>query len=447
MSSVSNDQVIQLFKKVWGKLNDLQPSSEYLAKKWVFDRSAMVGDSFIESFALTNETGWTIAGDAQDAFQINAAIAGTIKQSNIKPSQVVLSSIIPWATMSRGASGAGGEANEKVFYNATKWVMKNHIKSHAELREKLRFYGQSASGLGYVSYAASGTVYRGATYSGSGNVVLNGITFAAGIDATNKHILLAPGEFASGLWVGCEGAIVNQVATASGLVVASGKLVKVNSKFGYITVDFTPIAASGLTSHKLVFQGMEDSKDPVGIQKILSNTGSLFGISAAQYSLWQATAFPLGSKKLNLKAIQLGVADAVNAGGLTDPLEILVNPRTFAVMSNDEASLRNYNASVSKAQNGFEAIEYWAANGLNMIVPHRMVKEGEAFGLVMGEWLRSGSAEIGFNIPGPISQEVIFPLENQAGWVVRSFSDEYILCRKPAIQIYFSGINDEGTDF
>jgi hypothetical protein len=84
-----------------------------------------------------------------------------------------------------------------------------------------------------------------------------------------------------------------------------------------------------------------------------------------------------------MKALQEGVAQAVNKGGLDKPLDDhVVNPRTFAALTQDEAALRKYDASYkSAAQNGFETIEYYAANGLNKIVPHRMIMEGDVYGL------------------------------------------------------------------
>ncbi len=446
-SSVSNQQVVDLFKKVYGDLHDLVPQDETIAREIPFSEGRRVGDAFIEAFTLSAETGWTIAGSGQEAWDINPAISGVVKQSSIIPSQCVLSSVIPFAFISRSAGGG-----ERAFYDGTKHVMQNHIKSHGRLLETIRLYGRAPGLLGYVSYAPSGTVYRGATYSGSGNVTLtkadgSTIAFTAGVNTASKAILLAPGEFASGIWVGIEGAIVCQV-DASLNVVGSGKLVQVDADLGILYVDFTPVAASSTTSHRLCFDGMQYQNEAVGMRAILGNTGSLFGISAASYSLWQSNVVDCGRKRWNLKALQVGVAKGVNRGGLEDPLLCLISPRTFAQMVNDEAAFRKYDASYksASANNGFEAIEYYAANGVNTIMPHRRIKEGEAMGIVKSQWTRSGSAEIGFKIPG-MDREVIFPLENQMGWVVRSYSDQYLLCQRPATQILWTNINDEGVAY
>lgn len=441
MSQVSNQVVVDLFKRVYGDLHNLLPQDFPLAREIPFSEGRKVGDSFVEAFVLANETGWTLAGTGQDAFDINPAIAGVVKQSSIIPSQVVLTSVIPFAFISRSAGGG-----EKAFYDGTKHVMQNHIRSHSRLLEAMRIHGQRDAKLGYVSYAPSGTVYRGATYSGSGNVTVGGIAFTAGVNTASKAILLAPGNFAAGLWVGLEGCVIQQLDSTNA-VVASGKLVSVDADNGIVFVDFVPVAASGLTSHKLAFEGMEANKEMVGVHKILENAGTLFGISAQQYALWKANKVDLQKKRFSMKALQEGVAQAVNKGGLDKPLMVAVNPRTFSVLTQDEAALRKYDASYkSAAQNGFEVIEYYAANGLNKIVPHRMIMEGDVHGLEIGDWIRSGSAEISFKVPG-LDKEVIFPLENSAGWVVRSFSDQFIMCRAPARQILWTNGNDEGVAY
>jgi hypothetical protein len=290
MSQVSNQQVVDLFKRVYGDLHNLLPQDFPLAREIPFSEGRKVGDSFVEAFVLANETGWTLAGTGQDAFDLNPAIAGVVKQSSIIPSQVVLTSVIPFAFISRSAGGG-----EKAFYDGTKHVMQNHIRSHSRLLEAMRIHGQRASKLGYVSYAPSGTVYRGATYSGAGAVTVGGVAFTAGINAASKAILLAPGYFAAGLWVGLEGCVIEQLDSASA-VVASGKLVSVDADNGILYVDFVPVAASSTTSHTVCFEGMESAKEMVGVQKILENTGTLFGISSSQYALWKANSVNLAER-------------------------------------------------------------------------------------------------------------------------------------------------------
>jgi hypothetical protein len=456
----STQSVVDIFKKVYGDLNNLVPDTNYLAQNIPFAEGMKVGDRYVEAFVLTNEVGITLAGTGQDAFDINPAGAGVVKQSEIIPSQSLMTSVLPFAFISRGAAGG-----DKAFFDSTKHVMKNHVKSHSRVLETMRIHGQRTALLGYTSYDPAGTVYRGATFSGDGTVTLTKsdgttIAFTNGVNVASKAILLRKGYFAAGNFVGLEGMAIAQIdstgAIAGGGVWqddrsangASGKITGVDADLGIVYVNFTPevaAAQSGAGSMRLAFRGMEEAKEAVGIVKILENEGSLFGISAASYSLWKSNKLSCQSKKFSLHAVEVGVAQAMNRSDLDSGLKILINPRSFANLITDEAALRKYDGSYSKeGVNGFESIKFYAANGVNEIVPHRMILEGEALGLDFGNWSRSGSAEISFRVPG-IDKEIIFPAENNAGWIVRSFSDQYMFCHAPARQILFTDINDEAT--
>jgi hypothetical protein len=441
MASVSSGDVVNLFKKVYGDMTDLVPEDYLLAKDIPFSQKQKVGEKYVEAVVLTNETGITYGGSALDAFELNPAVAGTVQQTEVTPYISVLSSIVPWGVLSR-AAGAG----ERAFYDATRHVVKNNIKSHGKFKEIDRLYGQATAKLGYVSYATA--TYRNVAFT-TGTGTLNGVSFTNGVSSLGSNqwaILFAPGQFASGIWVGMEGVQVQEL-NSSNVVVAEGKLVGVESEFGYIIVDFAPTAASGVTSHKIAFKGWADSKEQIGMNKILSTqTGTLFGINVANYQLFRGRVKPLANKKLTLERLNLGVAEAVNGGGLDGDLDVYVNPRTWAGMMTTESGLRRYDDSYkgSEAETGFEAIKFHIQTGTAMIKAHRFVKEGEAYAVHRPDWSRSGSAEISFTIPG-IDREVIHPLENQAAYKFSSYTDQYVFCHAPAKSILFTEINDEAT--
>lgn len=447
MTQVSNDTVLQMFKRVYGDVNDLLPEDYPLAKEIPFTEKQKVGEKYLEAVVLTNENGWTLGGSGMDAFEINPAVAGAVRQAEVTPYMSVLGSVVPWGVLSRSAGGG-----DRAFLDGTKHIVKNNLKSHGKLLEVLRLYGQSDALLGYVSYATA--TYRGVAFTnGAGTLSVNGtsVAFTAGVNTSSKWILLAPGEFAAGIWIGAEGALVQQV-NSSGTVVAEGSLLEVDADKGAIRVDFTPVAATSTTSHRLCFKGMAEAKDMVGIHKIMTTSGSVFGISNATYSIWKGTSISNANLKFKFSDLQSGVALAVNRSGLggegegSGDLDVWVNPRTWATLLTTEAGTRKYDASYkpSEAENGMESITFHHQAGKATIKTHRMLKEGHVLGLHKADWSRSGSAEISFKVPG-INKEVIFPLENQAAWAFRSFADQYIFCNAPGRSIFWSGVNDESA--
>lgn len=441
MSQISTGDVVDLFKNVYGDLQNLLPEDYLLAKDIPFSEKQKTGEKYLEGVVLSNEVGITLGGNGFDSFTLEPAIAGAVQQAEVTHYMSVLASVVPWGVISRSAGGG-----KQAFFDGTKHIVKNNLRSHGKFLEIFRLYGQSADLLGYVSYATA--TYRGVSLTnGGGTLSVNGsnVTFTAGVNTSEKMILFAPGSFAAGIWVGMNGVQVEQV-DSTGAVVASGKLVSVDALQGVIEVDFTPVAATSATSHRLAFKGMASSKEFVGAQKILATKGSLFGINNTNYELFQGNTADLGQVKFTLSKLQDNIANAVNKGGLDSDIDWYVNPRTWATMVTTESGARRYDTSYesSGAENGFENIVFYAQNGRCTIKAHRMVKEGDAFGLCRSEWSRSGSAEVSFRVPG-LDKEVIFPLENQAAYAFRSYADQYLFCYGPAKSLYVSGINDEAS--
>lgn len=447
MASVSSSDVINLFKKVYGDLTDLTPNDQHLSKLIPFSQKQRVGESYVEAVVLSSETGITFSSSSS-AFDLNPPRAGVVSQASVAPYVSVLASIVPWGTISRSAGGG-----VRAFYDATKFIVRNNLKSHEKFQEVIRLYGQADSLLGYVSYY-TGT-YRDVVFA-NGDATLNGLAFVGGvatISASRYAILLAPGSFASGIWVGMEGLKVLEV-DATGSVLASGSLLSVNSEYGYIEVDFSPTAATALAASgdatssnvRLCFDGMQSANDYIGVNKILdTQSGDLFGINTSNYSLWQGSQLDLGhASALTLQSVQEGVANMVNRSGMEGDLTCLVNPRTWSTLSNNDAGLRVYDQSYKPSQDeaGWEQITYYSQNGKITFVPHRCVKEGEAYALYLPCWSRSGSADVSFTVPG-MPHEIIFPLQNQAGYAFRSYADQYIFCHAPAQNLLIKGINDE----
>lgn len=442
MSQISSVQ--SLFKKFYGDLKDLVPSGYILQEEIKFDERKRIGEAYVECLILSNETGITFGGNSAEVVDINPAAAGVVKQAELKDYQTILASVIPFQTLSRSADNG-----DQAFLAASKHVVKNNLKSHHAFLEIALWYGQSTAGLGYVSFTSA--TYRGVAFT-NGAATLNSVVFATGgIDATNKYILFNPGSFASGNWVGMEGVTLYEIATSSGAIVASGKLVSVNSEYGYIQVDFTPIAATSTTSHKLVFKGWESTLEVAGVFKIMQNTGSLFNISATTYPLWKGTeynAYSTGTTagKLTFAHVTGAVGQAVNRGGLDSDVTVICNPRSWTSLLTEQAALRDHDASYKPAafEQGAKAIKFYGQAGYVEIKSSRHMKEGHAMVMAKEDWSRFGSAKVSFKVPG-IDGELIIPLENQTGYAFRSFGSQCVLCSAPARSVLISNINDESA--
>ena len=392
-----------LFKEVYGDdIKMLVPSSMKVQQFISFKGGAKkLGNQYHQPVVLAYPGGFTHAAASSGAFALNAAAASTMKDAALSPSQIVLREYLDYEAAARSASGVNA------FVDGTKLVFEMMQKSARKRLEAELLYGQS--GLGIVSSKSSAT---------SPTV----ITFTAA-------------SWAPGLWSGVEGhsydiytALGVQVNANAALVVSAVDVDARTVTFTGNNTDINAIAATDV----LYFRGAFGN-ELAGINKILTNTGSLFGIDAAAYNLWKATTYSAGSASLTFNKVKAAVAQAVGRG-LDEDVTLLVNPKGWDNMMTDLAALRRFVEKSGKGMSyeiGSENIVFYSQNGKIEIVPHIMVKEGDAFGLVKPTWVRVGAVDLTFQTPG-YGGQIFTLLGDYAGFDVRCYVSQAILCEMPA---------------
>jgi hypothetical protein len=114
-----------------------------------------------------------------------------------------------------------------------------------------------------------------------------------------------------------------------------------------------------------------------GLVKALNNTtDTIHGIDASDFDLWA------GNQKTSIGAIshaRIQEMVALAAGkGFTGTMCCLLSPKAWAELNSDQAALRMFDGSYSKAkaENGFRSLEFFSSNGSVEIIAHAMVKQG-----------------------------------------------------------------------
>lgn len=391
-----------LFKEVYAdKLENLIPDGVKLLKMIPFvPKDRQNGSLYHQPVVLGLEHGVTFSTGG-DAFTLNSAIAGQIKDAQVQGTQLVLRSILSYTAASRSVGGG-----VKAFEDATKFLVGNMLRSVARKLEVELLYGQ----IGY------GTV--DASYS-SGNT-----------------IAITAAEWAPGIWVGAE----NMPLTAYNVStprVGTMNVVSVDMVAQTITVD---AAATSLTAGDTLYHFGAFGNEFAGIHKILTNSGQLFNISAASFTLWAGNQYDAGAGALSFSKINAAVARGVEKG-LDSKVTVMVNPRTWANLLSDQAALRKYDSSYSssKLENGAESIEFYGQNGLIEIIPSIFVKQGYAYVLCMDELVRIGSTDITFKRPGQ-GDEFFRDLETAAGYELRAFTDQAVFSSAPGKMVLIKNI-------
>lgn len=417
-----------LFKEVYaGKIEDLVPRSSMIQTDVTFDTENKIGRQYVIDVILADEQGFTYqtqSVDASTAFALNDPIGGVELPAKINSSEIVGRSWLSYQQAARATSGG-----KQAFASATEDRFNNSILStrkRVELSLLLGGAGATAGGLGTTASSTNAS-------------------------ATTTNVVITAASWASGIWSGLKNTKVNFYDVAA--LVSSGAdaiftvtTVTASTRTLLITGTATGITAldsailSDPTQVRLFFQGAYD-EEAVGLIEIARNTSTLFNINAATYDLWKGNTVTLTGAPTMGKFLG-GLANAVGRGLDMDG-DLLVSPLTWNDLNTNEAALRVYDSSWKKAEseNGAEAITYYGQNGKVRVRPYIYMKGGEALFYVPEVCRRIGSVDVTYSQPGR-GGRIFFDIPAYAGYEFRSYSDQAIICRKPATLVYFSGFTN-----
>ncbi len=335
-----------------------------------------------------------------------------MKNAQIRGFQMVLRSAISYSAASRSLT------SQAAFQDSTKFLVGNMLDSMRKKVEVQLMYGQS--GIGRVKNAETA----------GASVVVE----------------IQDAEWSPGIWGGAENMKVDfySALTAGTLRnVASGdaKISVVDFEAKAITI---ASLSANLTAGDYIVPAGSYGKQMAGLHAILSNTGSLFGISAATYTLWKGNVFTPGvlgvPTILTFAVIQQAIAKAVEKG-LDKDVICMVNPGHWDDLLTEQSAMRYQDSSYSteKYENGSKQIKFHSQNGVVEIVPSIYVKEGFAYIICPEDLVRVGSTDVTFKRPGQ-GDNFFRDLESAAGYELRSYTDQALFCIKPGRQVIIQNL-------
>lgn len=405
MSAVNSlDTLNGLFKEQYTNkgIENLIPSNKKLQEMIKFNSSQKNGGAYVAPVILGLEHGITYADEDDGAFALNDSIAGTMKPAKVSGYQMVLRSAISYVAASRAMSSA------QAFQDATKLLVANMLDSVRNKLEVQLMLGQV--GIGKVDGAPVGNV-----------------------------VTLKATHFAPGVWSGAENMKVD-IYNGATIVLADAIVTAVDFENKAITLS----SVVGVADTHTIYPAGAKGKEMAGLHKILENTGTLFGIDAAQYNLWKGNVYtaaaPGSEVVLTFAIIQEAIAKAVEKG-LDKDVKVLVNPGHWDDLLTEESALRSYDASYKPevAEKGSKSIKFHSQNGMCEIVPSTLVMEGFAYVICPEDFQRIGSTDVTFKRPGQ-GDNFFRELEAQAGFELRAYSDQALFCVKPSRQILIQGL-------
>lgn len=436
---VTPSQLSGLFKESYGDdVMNLVPEVAKLVKMIPFvSRDKELGNKYHQPVIVASEQGVTYAAADAGAFALEDSVSMTMQDAQVQGSQMLLRSAISYDSAARASN------SKKAFVKSTELLVENMMESLTKRLEVCLLHG----------------------HKGIGEIAIGDFDETSG-GATTATFVLTDASFAAGIWSGIEGAKLVFYSDSDDTIQA-GKNINANSDTDTniivtaVDVDTKTISVSGsaaaiedindISASKALrvyfkgsVQGSESTfqrNEMAGLRKIITNTGTLFNISAASYNLWKGNSVSV-SGQLTMGKLLSSISKAVNRG-LAEKVVVAVNPDTWANLASDLAALRRFDGSYDKkkGENGFESLVYHGQNGEIEIISHNLVKAAECYIFPPKRCKRIGAQEISFKTPGR-EDEIFLHLPSNAGFELRVYSDQALFVETPARCIYVSGFTN-----
>jgi hypothetical protein len=421
MSALTPSAASGIFKERYApNVVDAIPEWSHILKRVGYDKGLAVGAKFHVPILLTDEAGFTHAANNAGDYALNASIAFNTQDGQVSPSQLTLVSRISYDAFTQSLS------SEAAFERLSKMLMQRMTASTSKRLEILMLYG----GVGLAVVASS----------------VN--------SSTTKTVLqISTATWADGIWAGSINQQLQFYKVSDDTLVSSGadsifvisavdptnrKLTVTGTTTGISALD---TAASGGTLN--VYYNGAHGAEMSGIDKIVTNTTTLFNIDAASFDLWKAQSYSASSGPLTFSKLQSAVALPVGRG-LDEDVTVLVNHKTWANLLVDQASVRRFDSSwsKSKAENGSESLSFYSQNGKMEVLAHPCVKEGEAFILPLDHFRRigAGSSDMMFMPQSATNEEYFQYVPGYNSYELRMYSNQAIICELPARTVKVTSI-------
>ena len=404
------------FKSVYGDgpVNAV-PENSWLQKKVPFKKTNKIGKSYQFPVILTQEAGVTYIAAGAGSTSLVDSVAAVMQEAVVDANQIIVR-----GQMTYEAAAKAMESKE-AFGNATELLVQNLMETASKRNEIAMIYGQSATGLGTIDTSTNTNT------------------------TTTVCTMLAAG-WAPGIWAGLEGASLSAWKVSDNTAAATTNTFVVSAvDFANRKITVTGTATTGIGELDtslgagdcyFTFKGAKTGTstwvEPVGIDKIITNTGDLFSIDASVYALWSGSSYSFSSGVATVAKILNMVGQAVSKGGLMEEADLLVSPKTFMGLSGTITDLRRGTYGEKDGIAGFETLSIYGPNGKLNIVPHAMIKEGECLGGPFAKRCkRIGSQEFSFETPGR-KGEMFLNIPDKNVWELRLYGATQIVATAPA---------------
>jgi len=407
-----------MFKDIFGDgIENLIPETAVLAKDVPFSEASKIGEHYVFPVMLSHEHGVTYLGEDSTVATLQSHEAAVYKEAQVDSSSTVLRSAISYSAADKMSS------SKTAFINWSEMLFGNMTASIAKRNELDFLHGRQGWG-----------------------------TISAVSDSSGTNTLTLTNDFSAGICAGMEGARIVAFDTVDGTKQNTNAVLVVSAvNFANKTVpvtgnstDTAALAISDILYPRDANAASGSHKAMAGLDRIVTNTGTLFNISASTYNLWKGQSYSAGSAPLNLNKVFKGAAMAMALGAEGDYC-VLVHPNTFSDLNSDESALRRHSSGFrqSKADAGFDELCFYSGTAKLVVKNHIYQKPNMAHGYPKKYLKRIGTTDITFKLKGAAAEGDVFNhLADSSGYEIRCRSDQAIFCTKPAWLVKWTSITN-----
>ena len=364
---------------------------------------------------------------------------------------------------------------KKAVRDATSVVVDGLLGAAIKRSEAWMLHGRR--GIGQV--ANNSSIVAASTVAG--NELAN--PFDGNIAGFVVDIEFTTASWMEGIWIQSEGASFDIFANTSGLPSGSRLNTTANSVFTGIGTNQTglvltmvnpPTPQAGLTngnarvcrfwhssgtaggagvgiigavthaqinaSAHVCFESGGPSSEYVSLSTMASNTGTLFAVSGATYSVARGNS-DTAAGNIKLADLVRRLAKPINKGAMGATMRAVVPTELFAQFANDEATLRRLSATVSKSKGGVGNLEMYLPHGGTLeILGHALQKDGEILCYVPKEVIRVGSQDLEMIERGKSKDVYVLEVAQSPASEMRCFGQYAPLAFAPCHMLWLGGV-------
>lgn len=420
MAAINSTNSLQIFKEIYGSFGivDLVKQDAKLSRRKKMEETEMLGKQFVFPVTLTQEHAYTYASAGTlPTTTLLTSNVGQTSQAIVDGNNLVGRSQIDYEAVAKAAT----DNNVKAFAQATGAVVKRLSEAGIKRLETQILHGQK--GIGRIS----------------GTVNINATSTTVTIDANSWSSAIYAGEGGALMDVWNSG-LTAQIGTGS-FTISAINMANRSFVLTGLAADITALDAAGAAGPNMFWATASPTTEFAGLDKILNNTGSLFGIDAAVYEMWAGNSYGTSTGTLSVRKLLAALA-LPESFGLSKDVLAVIPPKAFSVLNSDEAALRVYDSSYKPAEgeNATAKLLFHAPTGTMEILSHPMQKDGYFHMFPVAEWHRIGATDLSFVKRQGSQDALILELSNTAAAEMRTFSNQAIVLEAPRHGVTGSGI-------